>query len=458
MGTEASPKAAEVAFLCAELVRRSEAVAREFFADTTALGELFSALDTETLTDCARGYFAIAAQALLSHRPADLVDFLFSTHDYSRLLVAHLRCRAIAEFLGRVLSSEHGGSKFAIGKMDILDLVVDAMTASDCLSTIANCALVLREMIDNAQDLMGWKIYMAQLLQSHCIKALTDALMSKCSAKVVACADTITALLTLEDFDAAYSFPFKKVKRPSKQVSEATFDALELLAEKLEPLATVLGEHSDTHPNSLATAAIVRLLTALVNKSTPKLERCFVSHRILLRLCRLFAANSWSSLVHSEFTKTVTAVLSSSSPSLKYDLLVTAELPRCLYEIASSPYMAAGRTKVRKGNLGHVTLLGCALATTAAQQPLVCGCVEQCAQWRALLQIVEMRGAVEQRRLGEEDPPTAPDTPCSAPCPHPVPLSQSDVHCIPLANAEAFASYLFWKLPLEDCRQLGDLD
>ena len=459
---------AKYAFLAYELfVSGVSTVLDRCFHDTALLQQLFAVLKRQHIEETAAGYFAGVAGTLLGWKPEALLQFLFVDNDYCEEIVRHIGRRSIAELVASLVKCEYGGSQFAIEKMRILELVVSTLCESHCPATLSHSRLVLSEAIETATDLKGWKIYMALLLQSPCVRLLTNSLASSDPAVVSVVADVLTALLTLEDFDDVYDYPFADVKRPSRNNApcqqQTVFDVFELLDAKVPHIAKVLRNIGESTGKTTGIGtlgvSLVKLLSAIVENSTPKLERSIVSNAVFPTVFQLFSQHHWASFFHLAFQGLVTSVLESCSSGLKYDLIVTADLPSLLHLTAKKPSceLVPGKN-VRKGSLGSVTTIGNELLRAANSQPFVEGCLERSEAWGLFAsEVLACRTAIERRKLGEEDPPTAPETPSYTAFSQSLGEKEADGQSGQGEFEEFYAGW-YWKVPAIKCGELADLE
>jgi len=371
--------------IAVEMMTDAPEVLDLFFSDATYLDQFFSYLQKASLDPTAAGYFSTVAQNLLSRNPVELVTYLFIRYSYGPDLGRHLGCRAVQDFLWKLLRCEPGLAQFSIEKLELLELLSEYISDEAAVGEILNSSSILLDLISNGRDIKGWRVYIALLLQWKVAAPWCLALISGLPLAARTAAQLMTALLSLPDFPQLAKINYEDVDRAIKKqlgrpytVSAAPVSALPPLLANLLPLLPFLVSYLEQDSTDLQLrVSIIDLITAISGLSVPEATSSLVTSGAYSAVIALFEAQPWASFLHTAVEALVRKVLDGSNLTLKKDLLGTARLPETLAGLAACPYVvSANGSKQRRGQLGHVTRIAnslvCKDSLQDILQPLYC--------------------------------------------------------------------------------------
>lgn len=405
-------QAALFPYIAAEMMTDAPEVLDLVFSDAIYLDQLFSYLQRATLNPTAAGYFSTVAQNLLSRNPAELVTYLFVKYSYGPDLVRHVGCRAVQDFLWKLLRCEPGIAQFSIEKLELLELISEYVSADASPCEILNASAILLDLITSGREIKGWRVYIALLLQLKVANPWCFALISGIPLAARAAAQITTALISLQDFEQLSKINYEEVDkaikkqlgRPYMAPSAPTKTSIPPFLDnmlKLLPLSVATLEEETADPQ--LRVALVDLITAISGLSAPEAVTAIVTSGAYSAIVTLFEAQPWSSFLHNAVEMLVRKVLDGSNLTLKTELLLTAKLPETLASLAASPYLLSSNgSKQRKGQLGHVTRIANYLVCKDSLQEILQPLYGQRWWTEFLTQFLLPQTSLEGRRLGQE--------------------------------------------------------
>lgn len=421
------------------------------------LEKLFSCLKREELSPTSAAYFSAVAQGLLGRNAAAVAQFLFLSNDYKGNLVRCMDCRAVGDFLWKLICCEPGFSQFPYIKICLLQSLSDSLSSQISDIAVSNIGRILQDLL-NSRDLKGWKVFVAVVIQTagkwcETLKYTQNPVLISTLLRLLASLLSQPDIANLSQIDLSdVQLVLQRLALPCA-VSASPF--LPCLFSTFPQLCSYL--KSPTTPG-LHCSLILDLMCGLVGWDKDA-EEMLVSEGLIDAAVSLFATQLWSSLVHKSFERLVQTIGDTGFLPLQSYLIRSAKLPWTLASIASDPYQESGKHKVRKGNLGHVSRIGNYLKDCWGLKAGLSE-VEQFPWWRDFVQdFLEGQNRLETGRLGEglERSPSALFSEQLTTALQQSSLAESLQDCEEDTAAQ-FHPVEYWKIPVEQLDDLEDLE
>lgn len=429
------------------------------------LEKLFSFLRKEERNPTSAAYFSAVAQGLLARNATAVAQFLFVNNDYKRDLVRCADCRAVCDFLWKLLCCDPGLTHFPYVKISLIQSLCDSLTSEASDIAISNIGRVLQDLI-NARELKGWKVFIAVTLE-RAGEWCETLKQPQCEGLVCTLLRLLSSLLSQPDFATLSHLDISEVYTSLQRLSmPSPLPAPPLIPSILSTFPQLHTYLQASAPSGLRCSLIMDLMRGLIGWEF-EVEEALISAGLIDAAVELFATQLWSSLIHMSFERLIQSICDTGFHHLQSYLINTAKLPWTLAQIASEPYVQPCKYKLRKGNLGHVIRIGNYLKECWGLRTHMSDLEDQ-PWWRNFVEsFLEERNKLETGRLGDETarspspPPSATftdqlTTALQAEQQHST-LEESLEDCEE-DTAKQFRPVEYWKLPVERLQELADLE
>ncbi|XP_076899724.1 uncharacterized protein LOC143553664 isoform X2 [Bidens hawaiensis] len=347
--------------------------------DDQLMNMLFSFLNPEhPHSTLLAGYFSKVVVCLLLRKTVPLMNYIQARQDIIHKLVDLIGITSIMEVLIRLIGAdEHLYTSYLesmqwLEDTDVLEMIVDKFSSTDCPEVHANAAEALCAITRYAPPGLAAKISSPSFIARLFRHALED---SRPKSVLV---HSLSVCISLLDPKRQTSGTFYIYNRQSTHGSLVTAkpETVEGMLESLGSLLKLLDVSAEENvlfttygklqpPLGKNRLKIVEFISVLMTVSSEAAEKELIRLGALKRILELFFEYPYNNFIHHHIEQIIDICIDSKNTSLIQHILETCHLVRKILDaeknsaLSSDPknptLPAEGRTPPRIGNVGHMT-------------------------------------------------------------------------------------------------------
>ncbi|KAI3455938.1 hypothetical protein Pfo_012601 [Paulownia fortunei] len=347
--------------------------------DEELMDLLFSFLDSERPhSTLLAGYFSKVVVCLLLRKTTPLMNYIQAHQDIIKRLVDLIGITSIMEVLIRLIGAdEHIYANCAdsmqwLEDMNVLEMIVDKFSSSDCPEVHANAAETLCAITRYAPPGIASKISSPSFIRRLFCHALED---SRPKSVLVNLLSVCISLLDPKRLTSGMYYMYTR-QMTHGSGSAANPETVQGMLESIGDLLKLLDISSEDHvllttygklqpPLGKHRLKIIEFISVLVAVSSEVAEKELIRLGAVKRIFELFFEYPYNNFLHYHVEHIVTSCLESKNPQFVEHLLhdcnligriLEAEKNFTLAVDTSKPTIPAeGRSPPRIGNIGHLT-------------------------------------------------------------------------------------------------------
>ncbi|CAH9107290.1 unnamed protein product [Cuscuta europaea] len=366
------------------------------------------------------GYFSKVVICLLQRKTVPLMNYIQCHQEVIRKLVDLIGITSIMEVLIRLISSdEHMYSNFVdsmqwLGDTDVLEMIVDKFSSSDCPEVHANAAEMLCAITRYAPPGLSTKISSPSFIG----RLFRHALEGSRPKSVLV--NSLSICISLLDPKRLTSGTYYFFNRQSTQgtglaanpktvegMLESLGDLMKLLDVSLEDnvLPTTYGKLQP--PLGKHRLKIVEFISVLVSVSSEAAEKELIGLGAVKNILDLFFQYPYNNFLHHNVEQIIVTCLESRNPQFVEHVLHDCNLVGKILEAEKTLTLTADSTKPtvpvegksppRIGNMGHITRLANKLIQLGNHSNNIQSYLQENSEW------VDWRSDVLQKRNAVEN-------------------------------------------------------
>ncbi|CAH9134669.1 unnamed protein product [Cuscuta epithymum] len=366
------------------------------------------------------GYFSKVVICLLQRKTVPLMNYIQCHQEVIRKLVDLIGITSIMEVLIRLISSdEHMYSNFVdsmqwLGDTDVLEMIVDKFSSSDCPEVHANAAEMLCAITRYAPPGLSAKISSPSFIG----RLFRHALEGSRPKSVLV--NSLSICISLLDPKRLTSGTYYFFNRQSTQgtglaanpktvegMLESLGDLMKLLDVSLEDnvLPTTYGKLQP--PLGKHRLKIVEFISVLVSVSSEAAEKELIGLGAVKKILDLFFQYPYNNFLHHNVEQIIVTCLESRNPQFVEHVLHDCNLVGKILEAEKTLTLTADSTKPtvpvegksppRIGNMGHITRLANKLIQLGNHNDNIQSYLQENSEW------VDWRTDVLQKRNAVEN-------------------------------------------------------
>ncbi|KAG8365659.1 hypothetical protein BUALT_Bualt18G0129000 [Buddleja alternifolia] len=347
--------------------------------DDELMDLLFSFLDPEcTHSTLLAGYFSKVVVCLLMRKTTPLMNYIRAHQDIIKKLVDLIGITSIMEVLIRLIGvDEHIYANYAdsmqwLEDLNVLEMIVDKFSSSDCPEVHANAAETLCTITRYAPPGIASKISTPSFIGRLFRHALED---SRPKSVLVNLLSVCISLLDPKRLTSGAYYMYNRQMTNGSGIT-ANPETVQGMLESVGDLLKLLDLSSEDHvvlttygklqpPLGKHRLKIIEFISVLVAVSSEVAEKDLIHLGAVKRILELFFEYPYNNFLHHHVEQVVISCLGSKNPQFVEHLLrdcnligriLEAEKNFTLAVDVNKPTVAAeGRSQPRIGNIGHLT-------------------------------------------------------------------------------------------------------
>ncbi|EFC45663.1 SAPS domain-containing protein [Naegleria gruberi] len=206
----------------------------------------------------------------------------------------------------------------------------------------------------------------------------------------------------------------------SVDLMDADFDeqlpsAIKVILTKLPQLVKLL-ENPPTQPSLTLTFGtlspplgetrlkVVEFLSSLYHIRCELVEKALISSNVLGVVINLFFQYEFNNMLHNLLLNIISFILASESHALKKNLFVDCQIIERILQASKLNEQAIAENKMRKGYMGHLTVISNTIVSTANSDEAVSSLTKDISGWKDFVETsLTERNAIESRQMGSDD-------------------------------------------------------
>ncbi|KAL2474943.1 SIT4 phosphatase-associated family protein [Abeliophyllum distichum] len=347
--------------------------------DEELMNLLFSFLDPERphSTQLA-GYFSKVVVCLLLRKTSPLMNYIQAHQDIIKKLVDLIRITSIVEVLIRLIGSDEHiyansmDSMQWLEDMNVLEMIVDKFSSSDCPEVHANAAETLCAITRYAPPGLASKISSPSFIGSLFRHALED---SRPKSVLVNLLSICISLLDPKRLTPGTYYMYNRQLAHGSGIT-AKPETVEAMLESLGDLLKLLDLSFEDHvllttygklqpPLGKHRLKIIEFISVLVAASSEVAEKEMIRLGAVKRILELFFEYPYNNFLHHHVEHIIVSCLESKNSEFVKHLLHDCKLTGKILEAEKNSTLAVdvnmptvpveGRSPPRIGNIGHIT-------------------------------------------------------------------------------------------------------
>ncbi|XP_073058501.1 uncharacterized protein [Primulina eburnea] len=346
--------------------------------DEELMDLLFSFLDSRRPhSTLLAGYFSKVVICLLLRKTTPLMNYIQAHHDIVNKLVDHIGITSVMEVLIRLIGAdEHIYANYAdsvqwLENMNVLEMIVDKFSSSDCPEVHANAAETLCAITRHAPPALASKISSPSFVGRLFRHALDD---SRPKSVLVNLLSVCTSLLDPKRLAPGMYYMYNSQMTHESGMA-ASPETVEGMLENIGDLLKLLDISSENHilpttygklqpPLGKCRLKIIEFISVLLAVGSEVAEKEFMRLGALKRIFGLFFEYPYNNFLHHHVEHIITSCLESKNPQFIEHILCDCNLIEKILEVEKNFILAVdinqptipaeGRPPPRVGNIGHL--------------------------------------------------------------------------------------------------------
>ncbi|XP_076908816.1 uncharacterized protein LOC143565847 [Bidens hawaiensis] len=373
--------------------------------DEELMNKLFSFLEPEHLhSTLLAGYFSKVVVCLLLRKTVSLMNYIQAHQDIIKKLVDLIGITSILEVLIRLIGAdEHLYTSYVdsmqwLEDTDVLEMIVDKFSSTDCPAVHANAAEALCAITRYAPPGLAAKISSPSFIARLFRHGLED---SRPKSVLVHSLSVCISLLDSKRQTSGTYYIYNRQSTPGSLITvkpETVEGMLESLGSLLK-LLDVSAEESvlfTTYgklqpPLGKNRLKIIEFISVLMTVSSEAAEKELIRLGALIRILELFFEYPYNNFIHHHIEQIIDSCLESNKDSLIQHILEDCHLVRKILDAEKNCVLnanpmnptlpAEGRTPPRIGNLGHMTRIANKLIEQGANNAYIESYLQGDSEW-----------------------------------------------------------------------------
>ncbi|PWA56348.1 Armadillo-type fold [Artemisia annua] len=350
------------------------------------------------------GYFSKVVVCLLLRKTVPLMNYIQAHQDIIKKLVDLIGITSIMEVLIRLIGAdEHLYTSYVdsmqwLEDTDVLEMIVDKFSSTDCPEVHANAAEALCAITRYAPPGLSAKISSPSFIGRLFRHALED---SRPKSVLV---NSLSVCISLLDPKRQTSGTYYMYNRQSTQgsVASAKPETVEGMLESLGNLLKLLDVSAEENvlvttygklqpPLGKNRLKIIEFISVLITVSSDAAEKQLIHLGALKRILELFFEYPYNNFIHHHIEQIIDSCLDSKNTSLIEHILEDCLLVRKIIDAEKNGALLAdpkiptlpteGRTPPRIGNVGHMTRIANKLIEQGANSSYIQSYLQGDSEW-----------------------------------------------------------------------------
>ena len=149
---------------------------------------------------------------------------------------------------------------------------------------------------------------------------------------------------------------------------------------------------------------VIEFLSSLYHIRCEVVEKALISSNVLGVIINLFFQYEFNNMLHNLLLNIISFILAGESQPLKKNLFVDCVIIERILQANKVNEQAIQDKKMRKGYMGHLTIISNTIVTTANSDETVSTLIKDISGWKEFVDTsLSERNAIESRQMGSDD-------------------------------------------------------
>lgn len=149
---------------------------------------------------------------------------------------------------------------------------------------------------------------------------------------------------------------------------------------------------------------IIEFLSSLFHIRCEVVEKALIASNVLGVIVNLFFQYEFNNMLHNLLLNIISFILASESQPLKKHLFVDCAIVERILQAFKVNEQAQNESKIRKGYMGHLTIISNTIVSTANSDETVASLTKDISGWKEFVETsLSERNMIETRQMGSDD-------------------------------------------------------
>jgi serine/threonine-protein phosphatase 6 regulatory subunit 3 len=376
------------------------------FKSEALVQQMFSFLEKDApLNNLLASFVSRVVAVLLEKKPQQMVDLLKSRGTIIDVFLKHLSNASVMELLLKVVAAEdltdNGGILQWLREAHLIKSLVSKFEPKNDAETHENAAQALVDIVRASAAKPS--PLMEELESEDVVQSLLSSVMTEGAHSTLLHGLTVIIELIRRNSRPAFDTETKvEALPPVLRVAVQNLGKFKAILHRTPPMERTFTTMGEIQPVGFPRLKVLEFVAALVQAGFECVDSALVQEDVFSSCFELFFAFPWNNFLHALVERMVKAVFTGTNDNLKEALITKAKLVDRILEAEQNNAIEASKPRgVRRGFMGHLTLIASTIQDEAPCSEQVARALEAIPAWKTYVEstLREARSA-EGRPLG----------------------------------------------------------